>query len=303
MSNRQLASSGGGLREKQIRDVRARDEQQEQDGTEQHVERRAHAAREEGLEGDGGGVRHQIIALLVGVANDVSSDRAEIRVRLRSAHTVAHPAQGREVVRRSVAVHWIELRRYPQFDSRRKLKSGGHHADDRVTAILDAERERREPRRRPEILRPVRMAHDGGRSGADMEIVRCKSAPEHRSDSDGLEEVAAHARHEAARRLRASGDRPRIGRVFRHRTEGVISLAEVAEVRIRKTGIPATMVDFRHRHEPIRPRVGQGPEQHPIDDAEDGRRCADSKRQRKDDDSRHACVLRDHSNGMAEVEK
>ena len=155
MSNRQLASSGGGLREEQIRDVRARDEQQEQDGTEQHVERRAHAAGEEGLEGDGGGVRHQVIALLVGVANDVSSDRAEVRVRLRSAHTLAHPAQGREVVRRSVAVHWIELRRYPQFDSRRKLKSGGHHADDRVTAILDAERERREPRRRPEILRPV----------------------------------------------------------------------------------------------------------------------------------------------------
>ena len=147
------------------------------------------------------------------------------------------------------------------------------------------------------------MAHDGGRSGADMEIVGRKGAPEHRSDSDGLEEVAAHARHEAARRLRASGDRPRIGRVFRHRTEGVISLAEVAEVRIRKTGIPATMVDFRHRHESIRPRVGQGPEQHSIDDAEDGGRCADSKRQRKDDDSRHACVLRDHSNGMAEVEK
>ena len=36
--------SGGGLREKQIRDVGARDEQQEQDRTEQHVERRADAA-------------------------------------------------------------------------------------------------------------------------------------------------------------------------------------------------------------------------------------------------------------------
>ena len=60
------------------------------------------------------------------------------------------PAQGREIVRRSVAVHWIELRQF-HFNSRQKLKSGGHHADNRVTAILDAERERRKPRRRPEI--------------------------------------------------------------------------------------------------------------------------------------------------------
>ena len=79
----ELASARGGLREQKIRHVRARDEQQEEHGAEQHVQRRADAAGERRLQRHRRRVRHQIVALLVGTPDDVLRDGADVRVRLR----------------------------------------------------------------------------------------------------------------------------------------------------------------------------------------------------------------------------
>jgi len=62
---RLLAAARGRLRQQQVRDVRARHEEQEEHGAEQHVQRRADAPGERGLQRNRRRVDHQVIALLV----------------------------------------------------------------------------------------------------------------------------------------------------------------------------------------------------------------------------------------------
>ena len=87
-----------------------------------------------------------------------------------------------------------------------------------------------------------------------------------------------------ATRVRVGSARPDDARddagVLRHRLEGAILVAEVVEVRIGEAGVGAAVVHLPDRHEPVRFRVRQRPQQHAVDDAEDGRRRADAERQR-----------------------
>ncbi len=62
--------------------------------------------------------------------------------------------------------------------------------------------------------------------------------------------------------------------------------------------IPAAMA---HIDQPLRLGEGKRPQQHAVDDAEDGGRSANADRQRQHRDSREPRLLREHTRGIPKV--
>ena len=75
----QLALTRSCLREQKIRDVGARDQQKKEDGTEKHIERRAHATGDRSTAAAPRRVGEKVVALLLSIADDVLRDSTQLR--------------------------------------------------------------------------------------------------------------------------------------------------------------------------------------------------------------------------------
>ncbi len=119
----------------------------------------------------------------------------------------------------------------------------------------------------------------------------CSSATEAAADcrlhAEHREELPRHDGAGNHRRLGADADRRGAGRHLGHRDEAARALLPVLEVGLRHRAVAAAgVVDLQQPHDPIRIWIRQRPQQHAVDDAEDGGRGADAERQRHDRDDR-----------------
>jgi hypothetical protein len=89
VADREFALARGSLREEQVRHVRARDEEQEEDGAEENVQGRPDAAGERRLQRHRLRVREEVLALLGRVADHVFRDGAQVGAGLRHRDTVS----------------------------------------------------------------------------------------------------------------------------------------------------------------------------------------------------------------------
>src|SRR5882672_2682697 len=92
----------------------------------------------------------------------------------------------------------------------------------------------------------------------------------------------------------------------RHRTERLIPLSPVEEIRIRTSVVylwtfRVARVRRANDYQPLRFGIRQRPEQHRIDDTENRSVGADSQRQRQYRNQCEARILRQHSCAVAQV--
>ena len=114
-ANGELALSDRRLCEQQVRDVRARHQQQESHGAEQNQQRRASLARDRVLQRDDHSVLEEVIALLARRIVNAPGDRADVPIRLLDGHAVAEAPDGAVVVRRPAWILAVQIGRQPQI--------------------------------------------------------------------------------------------------------------------------------------------------------------------------------------------
>ena len=297
----ELAVAHRGLREQQVRHVRARHEQQESHRAEENQQRPARFPRDRVLERLDRPVHEKVVALLARSFVDPACDRADVPVRLRDRHTAAQAPDGAAVVRSTARVFSVEAGRHPQLRVRGKAESGRKHADDGVHLAVDLQVRLREVALRPEVLPPVPLADEDGGRGSLLVVGRAEVPPEQRPDAEDPEEAGRHVRHVRARGLEGARNRHEVVVVPGHRLETAVLIPEVVEVRVRQARGPALRGDLEDGHDPARVGVRQRPKKDAVDDAEDGRRRADTERERDDHDRGDAGLLAQHPRRVPEV--
>jgi hypothetical protein len=267
-AHRELALAQGEPREHQVRDVRARDEQQKPDCAEQDQQRRSRFARDRFLKGDDESITEEVVALLARFVMNATRDRADVAIRLLDGHAVTQARDRPVVVRRPARIPAAEIGRHPELDFRRKVESGRQHADHREARAVDLQVNLREIARRSEVLTPVSVADEHSGRGALGPVLGHETATDDRPHAEHLEKVGRHPSDDRARRRRCSRYRRDGSAVLRNRLEAAVLVAEVVEVGIRQGRRPALRRDLEDGDDPIGIGVRQRPQQHAVDDAE-----------------------------------
>src|SRR4029077_17532505 len=97
----------------------------------------------------------------------------------------------------------------------RKSDSRREDANHRLDPVVYFQMRLRKILRRSEILPPVTIAHERDRRRSLLVITRRKIAAHDRLHTEYREKLRGHRGYGRARRLRASGDGNRVGRVLR----------------------------------------------------------------------------------------
>ena len=131
---------------------------------------------------------------------------------------------------------------------------------------------------------PEGVADDRDRQCAGPIFSRQESTPESRLDTKHVEDPGTRAGAAHPLRLFTAGERESrwiVGGEAGERGRAAFKIEEVE--RRRKMFTPAVDVARRDRHEPIRLRMRQRPQQRRVDDAEDRQIDADPEREYGDD--------------------
>ena len=145
------------------------------------------------------------------------------------------------------------------------------------------------------------MAHQDGRAGPFPRVAGLEIATDNRLNAEDLEKVGRDARNLGPRGLRRPRNRRDAVAVLRDRLEAAALVAEIHEVRVREPRPPALRGDLEDGHDPARVGVGQRPQQHAVDDAEDRRGHPDAEGQREHRDGSEARVLAELPKGVAAI--
>ena len=156
-------STRRGLRQEQVRHVRARHQEQESDRAQQDQQRRARLARERVLERHDQPILEEIVALLVRFFVDPPRDRADVAIRLVDRHAVAQARDRAVVVRRPARAFAVQFGGHPEVGLRGETEPGGEHADDGEDRSIDLRCACEGPAR-SEVLPPVAITDEDGGS-------------------------------------------------------------------------------------------------------------------------------------------
>ncbi len=129
VANGQLTLPCRGLRQQQVRDVRARDQQQKTDRAEQDQQRSASLPGDRFLQRHDNSVFKEIVALLAGSLVNALRERADVSIGLLDAYAVAQPSDRVIVVGSPAGIFAFQIGGQPQIGVRRKTKFGRQHAD------------------------------------------------------------------------------------------------------------------------------------------------------------------------------
>ena len=318
-AKRDLLLTGGRPREHQVRDIGARDQQDEphhrHEHNERHRELRAEIGqparagehvevlREEPLAEGGRRVWNRLDLLLV----DLAIDDIHRRVCLRARDAGLQPCEDVEPPAAPV-VEIVPRRGHLRLHHHRRQDVGGladlqarealrGHADNGEGMAVDVDRLVQDRGITAEAAHPVAVAEHGDRMAAGRLVVgRVEHASKRRPHAEHVEVVPADQLAVGALGLAAPDHRHRGGKTREHAGEHLAaSIAEVLVHRIRE-GVQV--------HRPAHERPGavehderagiadrQGPEQHLVHQGEDRRIRADAEPQRQHDDEGEGWVL------------
>ena len=292
----ELAAAGHRARELEVGDVRARDEQHQQDGAGQHEERTPHVAnhlieqwhRSEG-EAAVGRVdfreiapepRRQHVELgLGGFEGHAGAEPGQQVVVLGSPHRGSGRRQRQRQEYLGVLDH-AQRRQHLAWER----ESRRQHPDDLVR--LAVQNEGRANRGRvaaePPLPQPVRE-HECPGPARDIvlgheQAAGCRATAEHR------QQVGRDSQRADAFRLAAAGDRGVGADGNGHIREGGLTVANVEVLGRREPvlGDAETGRSVPQHHQAFGFRIGQGPQEHAGGHAEEGGVGADAERQRHD---------------------
>ena len=303
----ELAVAGLGPGQQQVGEVGARDEQDEADRGLQHPDRARGAADDLGLD------RLHLQRVVLGIGHvhlgagalaPLRQQRRQLGLGRRRRHAVLQPADEiQEMAAAVLAVGRVEPGRQPDLDvAVHHVDLRRQDADDLAAHAVEvdglAEDRTGAQRRLPQLVR-----QDGELRAVGVGLAGREQATLRRRDAQRGEQVvgdrgAAHAHRTLAGHQveLAGGERP-------DRGERLGQLAELEELGRRDPELVEA-----HRREPagqehqlLWPRVGQGPEQHAVDDREDRGVGADAERQGEHRDEGEPGRAEQAAGGVAEI--
>ena len=280
-----LALPGGGAREQQVRDVRAGEEQHEGDRGKEGPERRpgfGDAALEKRDD-------HRPLAA-VGprvLRLEPRHDRVELgpRRRERGARRQAREDAQALVIAalEPTGLGAVPAERPVEIDRlREESERLGQDAHDDVRDAVEPDRSPHDRGIGPEAASPERGGEQGDGSGPGPIVGFGERAAERRLDAQNREERRRHLAAAQDRRLSGPGEGDAIRPVGRLRRERAAARAPVEEVHPGNALLPEPETPLGDDDEPVRLGVGQGTQQHRVDDREDCRVRADAERERGD---------------------
>jgi hypothetical protein len=269
-----------------VSEIRAAEQQQETDRPQEHPERLAQIV----VDQDVGQPVEVDAPVLVGmriVVRDPRADGVHVGLRLFERHTRLQPRDHAEPVVVARPFAWRECQRTPQLRPAPVERAVGRHdADHGVRIPVEQDRAADDGRIAPELLLPERMAdHDdaiaSGRVFAGGERPsRCRLGAidvEVRGRDAGPPDLHWSTGSGECRRRIAGGGR---------RAEHRVLVLPVAEVHGRGAVAQAARRPLEDADDAGGIAVGQRPEQHAVDEAEDRARGADPEREHQQRDDR-----------------
>ena len=182
----------------------------------------------------------------------------------------------------------------------------GRHADDDELAGVQAERLADDVRPAPELALPHAVAQDYDRTASRHLIV------------DGRERPANRGRHAKRREIvavdeNADGNARLLVALLRVSERRVLRRGEpferpglpldVIDLRIRESADRVALIDRCQAHDAAGSRNRQRPQQKRVDEAEDGRRRADTERRRQQHRQRKPLVPQDQTERVSDLAK
>ena len=313
--HRQLALPRQAARQKQVRDIRAGNQQQADDGAGEYQQGGTHARGH--LVDHAADVDDRRTADAEEQVRRHRADRRADRRRalgfgLRQRCARAQPRDSEHDADESaLAGHDAGFlaphgeRRPHQRVGGRKGKARPRHPDDRVWLIVDRDPASDDRRIAVEALAPSAMAEDhdcrmaGGAFVGREEAAECGRFPEQR------QQRRRQLRADEPRRFAVERDGVLIGSVARElfdrpRRIGPGVIGQVAEHRRPQRGVRAGML-FRHADEPFSRRIRKGPQQDAVDDRKDRAGRADPERERQQPGCSEALASAHHRQRVARV--
>ena len=281
-ADRNLFPAVQGAREEKIPHIRAGDEENEPDSTEQHEQHRAAVAGDRFLQRDHRGAPPAI--RLRKLACQPRRDRIHLGLRLHERDTALEARDTLHVVVPTTRARLGgERERDPEIASHRGPRCDRgfrrHDADDRVRLVTQFQRPSNHVRVGAELGAPEPVAQNDHVLRAGRVLFGPKGASERRPSADDVEEASAHWFRSYCSRAARAGERQLpepAAWIHRHALERVRIALPVVELAGRNVEWSSVGRYRVHPHQPARLFEGKGTQQHRIDDAEERRVCADA---------------------------
>jgi hypothetical protein len=306
-ADRDLATARGGTSEQQVRDVRACNQEDQNDGPEENEQRWSNLPGEIRLQrhdGDRIKVRVRIGILL----RETREDGARFRLRLRNRDVCLQaPDDADEVIAALVEVPghgW--LKRQEVIDRVAidwELPARRHDADDCVRLRGERDLPAEDFSITAKRALPCSMPEHHDRRSGGLVFLRSVGATEQRLDPQHIEDLGRDRHAGELLRLVALVQHRTRARESRERGEALRLLAQVCVIRERVV-VPDLAFARRaapHHHEPIGIREWQRAQKHRVDDAEDRGVRTNPERERQDRNDGEGRCFDQHPEGVFEV--
>ena len=276
--------AGQAARQREIGEVGASDQEDEACRHHQHQERPAHVRSNERL----GIALHDHAPAFVRrwkLRGDPSADRAHGRSRLVNGDTLFQPPERHEPVKVTRHVRPLERQRPPDLrEGTIERATPRQHADHRVRLVVEQDRPIHDTGIRAELADPERVAEDHDTMFAELILAGRERPPESGFDAEDAKVVGRDARAAQQHRLADARQRGASARLRREEVEHRVVALPIEEVE-RRDRVPfAFRRLFHHAHDAVRIPIGEGLQQHPVDEAEDRGVGANADRQRQQRD-------------------
>ena len=283
-AHRQLTLAGAGAREQQVGDVRARDQQHEPDGAEQHEQRCAHSPRDPIAQRSG--AEREPIVRRCEAGTQVPADRLQVGIDPLRAEPRPHPPDHRQVLApatglRPCVERLVVRERTVHVDVARNPLPRREHADDlvRVSVQLQCAPDHV---RAAELALPERVTQHHHALAPGRVLLACEQPPRRGAQADEIAETRArerarHFHHATGGRRHRHGPLAHRDRVLEH----AALRPDAHEVRRRERIGSTVGINRADLVQPVRVPIRQRLQQDRVNDAEDRRVRADSERQRQ----------------------
>ena len=301
----QLALPRRRAREKQVREVGARDEEHERHGAEEHERGRTRV-----LEQRRRPRRRRQPPALVFVEPpslgriDRAGNRRQLRVRLLKRDARREPRQRRELPDVPGHLRGVATPGNPQVRADEQ-QPARHHADDRRRGASDSDRPLQDVGVAAEAALPQTVTDDRDARASRPELLAREAAAERRRHAEDRQRIVEQQRREHA---------------FRDVPAGDVAVAEVERGEIRECAAPPDVRVLRRRHrfdvgrvrrelgkrqpdrdETIGVGVREGVQDEPVDQPVDEAVAADADRQREHRDGRESRTARELAQRVTDV--
>ena len=308
--NGELRTAAERAGERQVRDVGARDEQDETDGADENDERRAqpggHLARK------GSDVHGAFRVLLRMLEREPPADAVEVRPSLLERHARRHAAEGLQVLAAVAGLRKAEVVADGGPEPRRLVVAGrdqgleirGKDADDAVAVPVHPDDAAHDRRVRAEALAPEPVAQNDDAPGVRAVVLRTEILAERRTHAQHREVIRAHAHRGKELGDAVGHERGLPEPDGRHRVERAVAVAQLHVIReadVARRAASGRLVPVADHHQTVAAGIRKRPQEHGVEDREDRGARADPEGQRRERDGRIPRALPQRSCRVAQI--